>query len=94
MLLPNIKKKHSVVDTRPFLSVDGMDIPALGVEDIVKSLGLKLGFSGFTTKDLVESYEKQLELLAKLQHRPQQKLWGLKSWLIPGLLHSLVLSVS
>ena len=38
LLLPNIKKKHTIVDTSPFLLVDEVEVLGIGVEDTFKYL--------------------------------------------------------
>ena len=72
--------------------VDGKNISTMDVKSVYKYLGLKLGFGGYETQDVVDTFQEKIERLGKAQLRPQQKLWGLKTVLILSVLHSLVLS--
>ena len=79
VLLADKKKKITVVDTWPFLMVDGKNVPTMDVKSVYKYLGLKLGFGGYETQDVVDTFQEKIERLGKAQLRPQQKLWGLKT---------------
>lgn len=86
------KKKTHVVLTDPYLSIDGSLVPMIGPNDTYKYLGLRVGPFGFNTADFMSKFRTSLDRLSTSALNPQQKLYGLKTCLVPSLFHTLVLA--
>ena len=85
----NLKKW--VVNQEPHLKVDSEFVPALGIEDAYKYLGLQIRAGG-TVAQVRNKFIEQLKQIGRAPLKPQQRLWLLKSNSLPGLLHQLVLA--
>jgi len=91
-IVPNRKRKNWAVDSTPFLRVNGELVPALGITDAYKYLGLKLGASGVDVRSQTDTLTCKLERISLSELRPQQKMFVLRTQLLPGALHGLVFS--
>jgi Reverse transcriptase (RNA-dependent DNA polymerase) len=80
------------VDPLPCLGFGGEKFPALSSSDTYRYLGVKVGFGGTDTSFWSEELKTRLDRLNKSSLRPQEKMFGLREVVIPGMIHSLVLS--
>ena len=90
-VLVNSSLKKWVVDQEPHLKIDSEFVPALGIEDAYKYLGLQIRAGG-TIAQVRNKFIEQLKQIGRAPLKPQQRLWLLKSNSLPGLLHQLVLA--
>ena len=74
----------------PFLDLGGELVPAITIDNSYKYLGLQFSFHG-PSVDVLSSLTTKLKNLTEAPLKPQQRLWILKSKVIPSLYHSLVL---
>ena len=88
------RNHRTVPDNTPCLNIGGTVVPALSEEQTYKYLGLRLGCDGYKVEDLTRSLTDKLCALKTSGLKPQQKLFGLKEVVIPGLFHQLVLAFS
>jgi hypothetical protein len=79
------------VDPTPILEYEGTAIPAMVESGSYKYLGLRLTPKGYCCRGLEETLRDQLRKLSRSYLNPQQRLWGLKVCVIPGLYHQLAL---
>ena len=79
------------MDQEPHLKIDSEFVPALGIEDAYKYLGLQIRAGG-TIAQVRNKFIEQLKQIGRAPLKPQQRLWLLKSNSLPGLLHQLVLA--
>ncbi|MPC29760.1 Retrovirus-related Pol polyprotein from type-2 retrotransposable element R2DM [Portunus trituberculatus] len=79
------KRKRWLMDTRTTFSVIGVRLKALQLREVCKSLGLEVGVAmgQAETKRAIAALVKGLGSLQKAPLKPQEKLWGLKSVIIP-----------
>jgi len=80
-----------VCDDRPFLELAGAKVRALSVIDTYKYLGVQVG-SLQTRINPTKSLETSVKRLSKAPLKPQQRLFLLRTYLIPKYYHALVLS--
>ena len=67
-----------------------IDLPALSVTMFYKCLGVDLGASG-NRVTCIRRLEEKIMAIRRAPLKPQQRLWILKTHLIPGLFHQLTL---
>ena len=84
------KDKTIVVRTRKPYQCSKGNLPAMNVSEFYKYLGVELGASG-TRITCIKRLEEKIMALRKAPLKPQQRLWILKTHLIPGLYHQLTL---
>lgn len=87
-LIPNKRRKQIKVDTCKQFEVEGEKLPALGVRDTWKYLGIHLDSRGRTTPSL-HKLPLWLDRITKAPLKPQQRLEILRQYIIPRLLHTL-----
>ena len=66
------------------------ELPVMNAVQFYKYLGIDLGASG-TRITSIKRLEEKIRAIKKAPLKPQQRLWILKTHLIPGLFHQLVL---
>lgn len=84
------KRKRSLVDQRPFLRMDGQTVAALSVIQAYKYLGVPVSPRGL----VAGSSERLRHMLRELERaplKPQQRLFMLRTNVLPKLTHELVL---
>jgi len=77
------------VADRPFLRMSGELVPALSIEDSYRYLGLQVGADGASCR-VSAKLEARLRRVCKAPLKPQQRLWIVRSNILPSLLHELV----
>ena len=87
------KRKTWAVDAGSFLKINSVPVPALGVREAYRYLGLQFKAQG-TKPELKSKLDEQLSNVSKAPLKPQQRIWILKSNVYPALLHQLVLADS
>ena len=89
-IVADTSRKLWFVDTEPVVAVNGEWFPALGPQDSYKYLGILVSANG--AKASVEAKLKaQLKEITEAPLKPQQKLYILKTNVIPATYHQLVL---
>ena len=86
-------RKRTWTDQNSFLEVNGDLVPALGLKDTYRYLGLQFSPAGITctaSKQLGDG----LKNISSAPVDPQQRLFALREVLIPQLAHQLVLGVA
>ena len=66
-------------------------LPVMTATSFYKYLGVETGTSG-TRVTCIKKLEQKLTNLRRAPLKPQQRLWILKTYLIPGVYHQLVLT--
>ena len=84
-------EKRWVACPDPFLRLGPDLVPAISIESTYKYLGLQFSFHGPSVGVLVK-LKRMLENMRKAPLKPQQRLWILKTKVIPSLYHDLVLA--
>ena len=84
------RRRRWYIDETSIVKIEGEAVPGLKASEYYKYLGLHLRSSGATTTAL-ERLSGQLGNLSRAPLKPQQRLYILKTNVIPGLLHQLVL---
>lgn len=85
------KKKAWGIDAEPSLQIDSEYVPALGIRDCYKYLGIQVSASG-TKASVRERLLRNLEQISRAPLKPQQRVWILRSNVFPAMLHQLVLA--
>ena len=83
--------KKFAVDSRPLLKIGGVDVPALSINQCYKYLGLQVNAAG-TRAQVKQKMTDQIDQISRAPLKPQQRLWLLKTNMIPATLHQLVLA--
>lgn len=86
------KKKKTAVDVTAKFKIRGAMIPALKRTSEWKYLGITFTAAGRVHCDIKGKLEDQLLKLSKAPLKPQQRLWALRTIVIPGSLYQLALS--
>lgn len=87
--VPHVKK--SIIDGKIKFTCFGKELPALKREDEWKYLGIPFSAEGRTTVHPEKQLEEALYKLTKAPLKPQQRLFGLRVMVLPGLYHLLTL---
>lgn len=90
-LLNDGKAKRGYVDPEPFVRVGNALIPTLGVDDVYKYLGVGMGARP-QPSPVNTALARGLEALTRAPLKPQQRLYFLRTHLLPKFTHSLVLN--
>ena len=85
------KLKKTFVRSEPFLDVEKVNVPALGERDFYKYLGIKFSPEGTTGFVTPLSLQRDLARVGAARIDPQDRLFVIRSVLIPRMHHSLVL---
>ena len=85
------KKKCWGIDSEPTLKIGSQYVPALGIRDCYKYLGLQVLASG-TRATVRERLIQDIEQIIQAPLKPQQRVWILQSNELPAMLHQLVLA--
>lgn len=86
------KKKRWLCDERPFLTMAGQQVPALNVSQSYAYLGTNMTASPASCEEnVLPKLKTQLERLRKAPLKPQQRMFFLRVYVIPGLYHRLAL---
>ncbi len=87
------KVKRWFCDDKPFLAMgpSGAVVRALGVKETYRYLGVNIGPSGTQHDTVLARLKCQVDSLTRAMLNPQQRLYGLRVHIVPGLLHELVL---
>ena len=85
------KQKKTFVRSEPFLKVEKVNVPALGERDFYKYLGIKFSPEGTTGFVTPLSLQRDLARVGAARIDPQDRLFVIRSVLIPRMHHSLVL---
>lgn len=85
------KAKKVFTRAESFLTVDNANVPALGERDFYKYLGLKFGAQGTTGFVTPATLQRDLARIGEARIDPQDRLFVLKSVLIPRVHHGLIL---
>uniref|UniRef100_A0A8C7YCS3 ribonuclease H n=1 Tax=Oryzias sinensis TaxID=183150 RepID=A0A8C7YCS3_9TELE len=75
------------------VSVSGMDLPPIDVDDQFQYLGIGFDWKGKVSADSKTQLIRMLEEVTRAPLKPQQRVSILRNFLIPRLIHKLVLSV-
>lgn len=86
------RQKKSVVDTSCKFKIGSSAIPTVSRSDRWSYLGVQVTADGITHPNLKVELETYLQRLTKAPLKPQQRLWALRTIIIPKLMYSLVLS--
>jgi hypothetical protein len=86
------RRKTTVLDTMP-ISIDGVNFPSLLPSLNFKLLGIDFSWKGKLPTTAEKKAEAMLTQLSKAPLKPQQRIYILKSNLLPRLTHELSLSV-
>ena len=89
----NGKRKMWIVNPLPHLQVFGQPIPAIGVADTQRYLGVPLSPMR-TRADIAGKLNEGLGNISRAPLKPQQRLFVLTTNLIPALYHQLVLTAT
>lgn len=84
------KQKRSVIVQNEF-KINGVTMPALKRTEEWKYLGVTFTADGRTKVDLKDELSQKLDLLTRAPLKPQQRLFALRTVLIPQLYHVLTL---
>lgn len=84
-------EKKTVVDRDTVFLCEGKALPALQRSDQWNYLGIPFTPEGRIKVDLSRKLLSALEKLSKAPLKPQQRLFGLRTMIIPGLFHQAVL---
>ena len=88
----NGKLKRRAVDPTPFLKVGETQIPGLKTEDRFKYLGVRFGVRDQKPVRVVDEFRTLARRARNAPLSPPQKLFLIRTCLIPKFLHTLVLS--
>ena len=83
------RKKQWVADPKPFLILGGEKVPAISIESGYKYLGLHFSFAG-AKEQITRKLNDLLTNLTKAPLKPEQRLWILRTKLLPSLHHELM----
>lgn len=84
------KTKKTMIDSKPFL-IDGREVPALKRTDTWRYLGVEFSPEGRTLFRAAETITPLLEKLTSAPLKPQQRMFALRTVLIPRLYHQTTL---
>lgn len=85
------REKKSVVDSKTTFQCLGRKLPALSRTSEWKYLGVPFTPQGRSTSEPVAKLQEAINILSKAPLKPQQKLFGLRVMVLPGLYHELTL---
>lgn len=85
------KSKYTAIDQKTIFTLKGRAVTPLKRTDVWNYLGIKFDSNGRTKINNLESIMTQLERLSIAPLKPQQRLWIIRTILIPRMLHQLVL---
>lgn len=88
------KRKQIAVDHRRIFNISGQNIPALRCIDQWKYLGVQFNMNGRMQPKSLSKLVKNVKALSKASLKPQQKLFALRTIVLPGLYHELSLGKS
>ena len=88
------KTKKCFVDEKPFLSIEGSQVPALGLAGTYRYLGLNIGAFGAEAGQARRKLLAGLDNVKRVPCDPQSKMFTLREVLIPQVIHQLVLGDS
>jgi len=92
VVLRNVpKEKKSVIDARRAFSCLGRAIPALKRSDEWKYLGVPFTPEGRLMGNPLDQLRKDLSVLSAAPLKPQQRMFALRTMVLPSLYHQLVL---
>ena len=89
-LIPNRKLKKIKIGNETEFAINGNNIPMVDSEGIFKYLGIKFGHDGVTSIT-TDEYSNILLSIKKAPLKPQQKVFMMNQFVIPKLLHKLIL---
>lgn len=89
-IVPSGRDKKVKVVEHPFL-VGGAPLRSLRVGEEFEYLGVTFSTNGRAKVTVVDELRKKLEYLTKAPYKPQQRLFALRCYLLPGVYHKLVL---
>lgn len=84
------KQKKTVIDSSCKFKINNIQIPTLTATSEWTYLGVTFGADGVRCHDVMNSLEQKLARLTKAPLKPQQRLWAIRSVLIPGVMYQLV----
>lgn len=87
------KQKCNVIALVPF-HIGNTQIPSLQQTDKIEYLGIEFDSNGHIASYSTTRIREQLECLTKVPLKPQQRLYALKTFLIPRLYHLLKIRLS
>lgn len=87
------KRKKWIVNPHPHLLVFGQPVPAINIEEVQRYLGVPLSPMR-TRADVAGKLRVGLENISSAPLKPQQRLYMLKTNLVPAMYHQLVLATS
>ena len=85
------QKKSLVIASRVSFKIAGQPIRQLTREDDFKYLGVRFTAVGTCKADPIETLKEDLAKLSAVALKPQQRLHGLRTMVLPALYHRLVL---
>lgn len=88
------KQSKSVVDAGTKFTCNGFPIPALRRTDEWRYLGVPFTAEGRLLSNPMEKLRKDLDKLSTAPLKPQQRLFALRTAVLPGLYHLLVLGLT
>ena len=89
-LRPQRSRKSYWVETRPFVSASGVEIPVLSPKQLYKYLGIHFGPTN-SEVTCFSNLKKMLGEVSKAPLKPHQRLLILKQNVLPAMLHQCVL---
>lgn len=84
------KRKGWLWSSQPFIFIEESLIPSLNTFTTYRYLGIRFGYR-YDPKGFLISFRDKLNLIRTAPLRPQQKLWAVKSKILPSFYHCLVL---
>ena len=88
------KEKRVYIDPKCRFKIDSATIPSIDRLEEWTYLGVSFNSGGRILKDAKPKLIKNLELLSKAPLKPQQRLWALRTVVVPGLLYRGALGAS
>lgn len=84
------KAQRWIANPNNILTIKGNPVTAMNIESVYKYLGLKTGISG-SRVNVGRVLQEGLERLKQAPLKPQQRMFTLRMFLIPRLIHQMVL---
>jgi len=78
-------------DPHQYLTLDGTPVPLIDIQGSYKYLGIQAGVGRKIADNVARRLEEQIKQLGKAPLKPEQRLFFLRVYVLPGLYHELVL---
>nr|AFM44926.1 R2 protein [Eyprepocnemis plorans] len=90
-LVASGREKKVKVDNSVIFRAGNKNIPALAMGDTFRYLGLQFSTSGLSQFHPRQEVQEQLDIIKRAPLKPQQRLFALRSVILPGTYHGLAL---